>query len=246
MNVVISQPMLFPWVGMLEQVRLADCYVDYADVQFSKGSFVNRVQVKTPAGSRWLTVPLRNLSLGQRIDEVRIDESRPWRRDHVELLRASYAAAPYCDEMLALVEGVYAQEHAGIAGLSHASLVALCRYFGLDRGREFVSSRGLGIDGASSRRVLDIVLALGGDRYITGHGARHYLDHALFDSAGVRVEYMDYAKTPYAQLHGDFTPYVSALDLIANKGPAGAECIRSGAIYWKEFLDDRRDIEVPG
>ena len=36
MNVVISQPMLFPWVGMLEQVRLADSYVHYSDVQFSK------------------------------------------------------------------------------------------------------------------------------------------------------------------------------------------------------------------
>ena len=45
--VVISQPMLFPWVGMFEQIRLADVYVHYTDVQFSKGSFVNRVQIKT-------------------------------------------------------------------------------------------------------------------------------------------------------------------------------------------------------
>src|SRR6185437_13872514 len=101
-------------------------------------------------------------------------------------------------------------------------------------------------DGTSSRRVLNIVLALGGSRYITGHGARQYLDHELFDRAGVRVEYMNYLKIPYAQLHGGFTPYVSALDLIANMGPSGASCIRSGTIYWKDFLNDRRDFKIPG
>jgi len=37
-TVVISQPMLFPWVGMFEQIRLADMFVYYDDVQFSKGS----------------------------------------------------------------------------------------------------------------------------------------------------------------------------------------------------------------
>jgi hypothetical protein len=40
-TVVISQPMFFPWVGMLEQLKLADTYVHYDDVQFEKGSFSN-------------------------------------------------------------------------------------------------------------------------------------------------------------------------------------------------------------
>lgn len=246
MNVVISQPMLFPWVGMLEQIRLADCYVDYADVQFSKGSFVNRVQVKTAAGRRWMTVPLHGLSLGQRIDEVAIDDAIPWRDNHLQLLREAYDGAPHREDMLALVEDVYARDYADIASLSLASLMALCRYFRLDRERTFVSSVQLGIGGASSKRVLDIVLHLGGDRYITGHGARNYLAHEIFDEAGVRVEYMDYLEIPYAQLHGEFTPYVSALDLIANKGPDGVEHIASGALYWKDFLDERRDLKVSG
>ena len=113
---------------------------------------------------------------------------------------------------------------------------ACCRYYGLDAGRRFVEVEQLGIAGASSQRVRDIVLAVGGTRYITGHGARNYLDHQLFEDAGIRVEYMDYEKRPYPQLHGEFTPYVSLLDLIANTGPAGIECICSGTSYWKDFL----------
>ena len=73
MKVVISQPMFFPWVGMFEQIRLADIYVHYGDVRFSKGSYVNRVQIKTAQGVRWLTVPLQGVSLGQVIEQVRIN-----------------------------------------------------------------------------------------------------------------------------------------------------------------------------
>lgn len=236
MSVVISQPMLFPWVGMLEQVQLASSYVHYSDVQFSKGSFVNRVQIKTAKGMHWLTVPLKDLTLGQRINEVAINESKNWRREHLDLLQHAYASAPYCNEMLSLVEAVYAHAHEDIGSLSEASLMALCRYYELDRDKQFFNSSQLGIGGSSSRRVLDIVLSLHDDVYVTGHGASQYLDHEMFEQAGVRVEYMNYAKTPYRQLHGEFTPYVSALDLIANCGPAGADCIRSRAIYWKDFL----------
>lgn len=237
MNVVISQPMFFPWVGMLEQIRLADRYVNYDDVQFSKGSFVNRVQVKTADGTRWLTVPLKGLSLGQKIAEVAIDHRKNWQHQHLQTLRQAYASAPFLQDMLTLVDEVYGQAHTTIGALSEASLMAVCRYFGLDTGRRFLQIRDLDVPGASSRRVLAIVQKLGGDRYITGLGAAKYLDHTLFDEAGVSVEYMHYRKTPYPQLHGEFTPYVSALDLIANTGTEGAQYIASGTTHWREFLN---------
>ena len=45
-RVVITQPMLFPWPGFFEQLCLADVYIYLDDVQFSKGSFTNRVQIE--------------------------------------------------------------------------------------------------------------------------------------------------------------------------------------------------------
>jgi hypothetical protein len=82
--------------------------------------------------------------------------------------------------------------------------------------------------------VLDIVKAMNGDVYISGHGAKRYLDHQLFEENGVNVKYMDYKMTPYDQLHGDFTAYVSILDLVANVGKKGKDFVNSGAIDWKE------------
>ena len=236
MNVVISQPMYFPWVGMLEQIRLADHFVFYDDVQFSKGSFVNRVQIKTASGVKWLTVPLQGLSLGQRIQDVELDGRKDWRRQHMDMLRQAYAGTPYLKDMLSVVEEVFDAKAHTIGQLSEQSMLALCRYFGLDQGRRFAHIKDLGIPGSGSQRVLDIVTRLEGDHYVTGLGAANYLDHEAFARAGVQVEYMAYRKQPYPQQHGAFTPFVSALDLIANMGPNGAPCISSSTTNWKEFL----------
>ena len=64
-TVVVSQPMLFPWVGLFEQIRLADVFVHYDDVAFSKGSFFNRVQIKTlEVGSKWFNGPATTFRTG--------------------------------------------------------------------------------------------------------------------------------------------------------------------------------------
>lgn len=237
MKVVISQPMFFPWVGMFGQIYQSDIYVYYGDVQFSKGSFTNRVQIKTAQSVKWLTVPLENVSLGQAIDDVNVNSSINWRRQHLEILNQTYANAPYCNEMLQLVESVYSQNIETIGTLSRQTIEVCCEYYGLNIGRRFVDVQELSIKGASSQRVLDVVKVLGGNRYITGLGARNYLDHQLFEDAGIRVEYMQYEKQEYPQMYGKFTPYVSILDLIANVGKDGAEYIRSGTTYWKEYLN---------
>lgn len=236
MNIVISQSMYFPWVGMLEQIRLADVFVHYDDVQFSKGSFTNRVQIKQASGSTvWMTVPLQNLKLGQRIDEVRIKDHQLWLDRHLMILKSSFAQAPYAQDALDLAQSVLKVPYNNIAQLARASLLALADYFALAVNTRFIDSSSLNITGAGSQRVFDIVRTLQGTRYITGHGALHYLDHDLFEQAGIEVAYMQYQCKAYPQSYGAFTPYVSALDLIAHTGSAGIDYIVSKPIHWRNF-----------
>lgn len=232
-TVVVLQPMFFPWIGHLEQIRLADVFVHYDDVQFSKGSFTNRVQYKTASGVKWLTVPLTNAHLGMLIKDVRVDASRDWRKSHVDALRQAYQGTPFEGVMLDVVNRVYALKTPWLGELAMTSMTALADAFAVRPSREVLSSE-LGIDGHSWPRVLAVVKALGGTRYVSGAGGRNYIDHAAFDAAGVDVEYMSYAKQGYPQRHGDFTPFVSALDLLANCGPAGRDVFVSKTLNWKE------------
>ena len=238
MKLVISQPMFFPWVGFFEQIRICDSYVHYNDVQYSKGGFTNRAQVKSPEGSKWLTVPLKNLHLGQTIDEVQINNQQNWRESHFELLRRCYETAPYYAEMIKLVKNIYNQDWKMLDDFSRASLITICDYFGFLERKNFINIKDLNINGSSSERVLETALKLAADTYITGHGACKYLNHDIFEKTGVKVEYMDYKKTPYPQLYGAFTPYVSVLDLIANVGKDGINWIHSGTIDWRDFVNE--------
>lgn len=238
MRVVVSQSMLFPWVGLLEQLRLADVFVHYDDVQFSKGSFVNRVQIKTASGVRWMTIPTRDLHLGQRICEVEVAPPSKWLNQHLALLKSSLAGAAYAGDAIGIADRVYSARYKSLGELARASLIALGDYFGLLQGKRCIDVATLGIGGSGSQRVLDVVKHVGGNQYLTGHGAARYLDHELFARAGVEVRYMQYRRQAYPQLHGDFTPYVSGLDLVANCGREGRRHIASDTVSWEKFLHE--------
>lgn len=227
--------MYFPWVGLLEQVRLADVFVHYDDVQFSRG-FYNRVQVKGQRGMSWITIPTKNYHRGQNIDAVQVDNDSGWREQHREVLRQAYLNSPFCSEMLGLVDKVFASGGVTVGEISRASILALVEYFAIGSHCLFLDSKTMQIGGASTQRLLDITSALSGGVYITGHGAKNYLDHKIFKNANIRVEYMDYRRMPYPQLHGEFTPYVTALDLVANCGRDGRKYLVSDTKYWEDFI----------
>lgn len=240
--IVVSQPMYFPWIGLLEQVRLCDVFVYYDDVQFVRG-FFNRVQVKTASGTRWLTVPLRKRHRGQLIGDVQIDHRRNWRRSHLDMLRQAYVDAPYRREMLQLVNSVFTQEILNLAELAKASTVALVEYFGIGRDKAFHDASALGIPGHGTQRLIELCLHFHAATYLTGHGARNYLQHERFEDRGLEVAYIDYGLRRYPQEHGEFTPYVTALDLVAHCGRDGAAWITGSPMPWRAFLATRQDGE---
>jgi len=238
-TVVVSQSMYFPWCGLLEQVRMADVFVHYDDVQYARG-FFSRVQVKTEHGIKWLSVPLRDQHRGQTIDECRIDHSSDWRQKHRDVLRQAYRKAPFVTEMLAVVDRVFATDHDSLGALGRGTIRALADAFALPQ-PEFLHAADLGVGGSSSQRLRDITAALDGAVYLTGHGALNYLDHSIFDERNIEVRYMDYSVGPWPQDHGEFTPFVTALDALAHLGPEAATALHSTTLHWSDALErDRR------
>lgn len=241
--VVISQPMYFPWIGMLEQIKLCDAFVYYDDVQFSRG-FFNRVQVKTLHGVKWLTVPLSDFHRGQLICDVKIDNSVNWKKNHLDILKSSYLNAPYCNEMLEVIGEVFSNHYEYIADLAIASTEVLLRYYSeISKNVDFYQSSELDVLGKSSQRLIDLSLKLKASHYLTGHGAKKYLDHKSFNASDIDVDYIDYELDIYPQMNGAFTPYVSSLDLIANCGKSGRKHIKGKLVDWNVFLEREYNIE---
>jgi len=240
-KIVILQPCYFPWGGVFEQIVNADIYVHYDDVQFPQGrSFTNRVQVKTGNGSVkgndgvvWMTVPVRHDGL-RPINKTDVDYTQSWQRKHSQLFRQATAKSPFARDAVEIFDPIVSKEWESIAALNMAGIEAVARYFDFET--SFYRSSELGIGSSSTKRLVEICKHFGADIYITGMGAKNYVDYEQFEKANIRLEYMEYEKHPYPQLHGDFTPYVTTLDLIANCGKEGAKYLSSGTRYWKEVI----------
>ena len=231
-RVVISQPMYFPWSGFFEQMALADVFIWLDDAQFSKGSFTNRVQVKLEGGRVWMSIALERKGSMTPILDLRPAKAG-WENAHREVLRQSFRKAPYSAEALGIFDAALC--HETLADKLIASAEEAARALNVTPARILRSST-MGAPGESWRRVLDLVKAVGGTKYITGHGAAHYLDHGQFEAEGVVVEYMDYSLTPWPQDYGEFTPFVTVLDLIAARGDQSAAALQPSTVPWRQFV----------
>ena len=236
-TIVISQPFFFPWLGMFEQINFADTYVHYDDVQYSKGHFQDRVQIKTIDGIKWFTVQKKDVRLGKMINEIELEDRKDWRKSHLDFLKQVYRKAPFYKDTLSIVEEVYSKDCENVAEISIASIEAVLDYLNMKGSKKIIKSSELSIGGESTERVLSVCNHFNADKYITGMGALNYFNFDLFEKENIRVEFIDYAKTPYPQMYGEFTPYVSILDLIANTGKEGIEYFNSKTVYWKEFIE---------
>lgn len=239
MNIVISQPMFLPWIGLFEQIKLSDVFVHYDDVRLPQGrSFISRVQVKSAHGFSWLTAPIDRNRSGDLINESCLIEEQNWRDKHLQTLRHCYAKAPFFKTMYDLAYQIYSYPSGNLAEFNQNAIELISLWLGLKR--IFVRSSQLGIPGRSTQRLVDICKRFKAKNYITGLGALKYLEYEKFERKKIDARYMNYRNRSYRQLHGEFTPYVTILDPIAHCGKNTIDLICSDSIYWKDYIDESR------
>ena len=220
-TLAVLQPGYLPWLGFFDLQRRADVFVYYDDVQFDKHGWRNRNRIKSPSGPHWLTVPVRHHGLHKpRIVDIEIDDRVAWGRRHLGTIRQFYAAAPHLERYLPDLEALLRAPWERLVDLDLAVAGQLAAWLGIRTTIE--RSSNLAIEGERSERLVRICERFGADRYLSGAAARAYLDVRLFAARGIEVVWQDYAHPVYAQQHGDFVPYLSALDLLLNCGDGSA------------------------
>jgi len=220
MNVVILQPSYIPWRGFFDQIRRADLFVFYDDVQYDKHGWRNRNQIKTNQGKQWLTIPVnsKGVTSGIPIKDVRIDWSKPWAKSHLKSITISYSKSPYLKEYLPLLESLYQRRDEFLADFTIESTIVLARELGMTSTRFMRSSELSGLEGQKTDRVISVLKQVGATHYLCGPSASSYMEPEKFDAAEISFEYMQYSYPEHPQLYPPYDPYVSILDLICMMG----------------------------
>jgi hypothetical protein len=232
--VAIHQPNYLPGLRLFDKLIRADIFVWLDSVPYSKNNWTNRNRIRSSNGVSWLTVPVLTTGrLMQSIAVARTDGSK-WRSKHLKALQASYGRAPYGSALIKAMRPVYEDVSEDRLAEINLALTAVAVDW-LDirtpvaRARDLDLPVGLG----ASELLLAICRRTEADTYVSGAGGRHYLDLALFERANVRVVFQEFVHPQYPQIHGEFQPDLSVVDLLANLGTEARSIFPEGAsISW--------------
>lgn len=219
MKYAAHQPNYLPWIGFFHKMAEVDVFVILDDVQFTRGSYQNRVKIKTPQGASWLTQPVLTTGRSfQSTNETAFNDKVDWRTKHVKQIQANYARAPHAGEILPRVSAWIGKADGGLCTANARLIEFVAELLGLRCKIVYSSSLALKTSGAA--RIIDMGHKLGADAYLSGAGARKYQSEEDFDRAGIRLSYRNFQESVRPQLWGAFIPGLSVIDALLNVGVA--------------------------
>ena len=215
MNIAIHQPDYIPYLGYFYKISQADIFVFLDDVQFSNDNMHHWNKIKTPQGECRLKVPV-HYEFGNLINQVKSKDELKWNHKHLKTIEMNYTRAKYFSEYFPAFRELLLSNYANLAEMNITINHFICDEFGFKP--KFVRSSDLNTHTIREQRVIDICKILGGEKYISGNGARVYQVEEHFTSQGVELYYTDYQPLEYPQLWKTFLPNLSILDFIFNCG----------------------------
>lgn len=215
MIISIHQPAYIPWLGYFDKMAKSDVHVFLDDAEYSKNNLFNRNKIKTPGGWMWLTIPVYYKS-NKLICETEIDNHLNWSKKHWNALRTNYGRTKYFKEYSQILETFYLMEWEYLSDITISMNKTIASMLGIDV--KFVKSSEIEVSGRGNEMLINLCKALGGDTYLSGQGAKAYMDDSLFLANGVKVVYQEFNHPIYEQLWGEFIPNLSIVDFLFNCG----------------------------
>ena len=217
--VVIHQPDFMSYLGFFHRLLHADLFIVLDNVQFvsnSSKAWTNRDKIKTQKGDQWLTVSVNKAPLNTNINEITINYNVDWQNKNLELLQQNYRKADFFDEIFLKIEALYSTRHEKLFDFNMKSIEMLNSFF--DIRIDIVFSSDLKTTKTKSERLVELLKQVNATHYLSGIGAKDYHVDKPFENAGIEVIWQKFQHPVYKQLHGDFIPYLSSIDLLFNCG----------------------------
>jgi len=218
---VAHQAEFMPWLGFISKAAMGDIYLILDDTQFKKKNFQNRNKIRFPnkEGWLWLNVPIKNKdSLPNMMDAE--FAGKDWKEKHLESIKTSYSKAPYFDMIYPeLIEIYRNRQLCKLVDFNIEIIRYAFRKFNISQPVFRVSElkqSGVSITGLKSDLVVSLVKAVEANVLVAGRDGRNYLNYDEFKKNNINLVFQEFNHPTYRQIHGDFIPYMSFIDLLFN------------------------------
>jgi len=218
MIIAILQPGFMPWLGFFEQMHVADKFIYYDDVQYTRKDWRNRNRLKSPLGVKMVSVPVRKPASGRRnlmIREAEINYDHPWQIDLISKIENWYGKAQFYSAIYPELRKIILKKWKFLIDLD----VALIDFFRQILGIHtpcYYSSDIKEKSTEKNNRIIDICRFHDADILYDGKSARDFIDMDMFMENGISVVFQDYSHPVYPQIWDGFDSHLSVLDLLMN------------------------------
>jgi len=218
MKIAIHQPNFIPWIGYFSKIEASDIFVILDDAEYSKGSLINRNKIKINNSAHWLTVPIENvknnIEESKKIYEIKIDNKQNWKKKHISTLKQYYSKSPNYIDIIKMIEEVYSKDFEYLYEFNIQLINHICVKLGIQKKMIFSSS--LNINSKSTERIIEIIKKIGGNIYLSGHGAKSYQNESMFVKNNIELYYIDIEQVTYPQQGSGFISSLSVIDYLFN------------------------------
>ena len=229
-SIAIMQPTFLPWIGYFSLIDCVDEFVFFDHVQFEKRSWQQRNKIRTPNQEMWLSVPISSKgkqSQAIKDAEILYDGKKSPFKKIMGSIEANYKKAPYYKDYGEELNVFFQGQPKFISDLNQDVIRWMCGKLAV--ATPIVRSSDLDVIGTKADLLVDVCQARKAMRYVSTPGSKVYLDESdAFELSGISLSYHEYVHPSYSQIHGEFVPFMSVLDLLFNEGPASGEIMRSG------------------
>ena len=189
MIVASHQPNFLPYMGFFYKMHMCDVFTLSDSVQFSSKGFHNYNYVRTDMERSKLTVPVTNK--GGLIRDVQLSEWEHNRKKLIKRLQNDYGRAPYFDLIFPRIEWELGKDYVFMSDLNEGLIRVSCDLLGIDC--RIVKESLLDITGDTpTEQIADICKKTGCYTYLSGTGAKEYLDAGFLRTNGINVLWSDY------------------------------------------------------
>lgn len=215
MIVSIHQPNYIPWLGYFDKINRSDVHVFLDDVEYTKNGFINRNKILMNSEEIYLTIPVSKKDHDSHILKIGLNDVR-WKKKHIKTLTQAYSKSRFTKRYMPVFEDIISKSQ-NLCKLNSEVVMWMCGEFGIDVRFLFSSHLTKDREMTKTSRLVEICNLLGAKSYLSGLGARDYLQ--LEEFADIGVIWQSFVHPLYEQQSDVFVQNLSALDLLFNEGP---------------------------
>ena len=240
MIAAIHQLHYFPWLGYMDKMARSDVFLLLDRVQLNDNSYMFRHQLLDKNGERkYITIPFHKKGyMFRAYNELELNGDVDWQTRQKNFICDNYRRHPFFEEIWEEIEPLFSRHFSFLWEVTDESVHIMRRLLDVKTPLVYESSLDH-VEGRKNEFLVGLLKQLDVNCYLSGSGAKKYMDTGIFEKAGIRVEFQQFALPVYPQKNSqEFVGGLSGLDILFNCGVKGTR-----RIFW-DNLSSKQENET--